>query len=112
MKSFAAMMAVLLAVLFSAGIAMAAPPDNVLTLTIEKKSKPPVRFDHAKHKDLTCVECHHKDAAGKEQKCSACHTAADVGKKLEIKEAFHKNCRECHKTVKKGPTGCADCHKK
>lgn len=111
MKRFAVCLAVAVAVAFSAGTVAAAPPDKPIPLTTEKKTKPPVHFEHMKHKDLKCAECHHKDAAGKEQKCSACHESADLGKKLAIKEAFHKNCRDCHKAVKKGPTSCADCHK-
>ena len=44
------------------------------------------------------------DAAGKEQKCEKCHAKGKgEGKKVELKEAFHKNCKDCHKAGKKGP---------
>jgi hypothetical protein len=42
-----------------------------------------------------CQECHHKDEAGKEQKCFNCHEAKKKGDAVAFKEAMHKSCKEC-----------------
>lgn len=70
-----------------------------------------VTFNHKAHQDMLkdCKICHHKDEAGKEQACYTCHTKDS---KVKPKDAFHNNCQKCHKEMKKGPTGCKDCHKK
>ncbi len=90
-----------------------------MSLNEIRKSKPPVLFGHKAHADEVrgnCKVCHHKDEAGRERACSFrnCHGARAEGKKVELKEAFHKNCKDCHKknTRKKAPTKCNDCHKK
>jgi uncharacterized paraquat-inducible protein A len=112
MNTFMARVAAVVTVaLFSAGAAFAAAPDNAILLQKIQKTKTPVTFAHKAHKDLNCVQCHHKGEAGKEQGCSACHTDKADGKRLDLKEAFHKQCRDCHKSQKKGPQGCNDCHK-
>lgn len=114
MKRFATLLAVVLTVVFTAGIGIGAAPDKV-TLKEIQKSKPPVEFNHKAHADKVkdCKVCHHAGEAGKEQKCSACHKAKPEGKTPELKEAFHKACKDCHK--KEGgnaPTKCDGCHKK
>jgi hypothetical protein len=45
--------------------------------------------------------------------CDKCHATA-AGGKIEGfgKEKAHGTCVECHKTQAKGPTKCAECHKK
>ena len=76
-----------------------------------------VTFDHAKHGDVACVDCHHDEADGK-FKCGGCHKAEPEGDIPKIKDAMHKKdsgkCRSCHfgkqATAKK--LKCADCHKK
>jgi hypothetical protein len=114
MKKLAAVLAAAMAMLFTAGTAMAAAPDKPIVIKVIQKTKPPVTFEHARHKDVKCQKCHHKDAEGKEQKCFAakCHGAKAEGKMVELKEAFHQLCRECHKKEKKGQVKCEDCHKK
>ncbi len=113
MRKFTALVAVIVAVVFAAGLALAAPPEKMVIKEIQK-SKAPVAYNHKAHgeKVKACKECHHKDEAGKEQKCSACHKAKADGKKIELKEAFHKQCKGCHQKAKKGPTKCDECHKK
>lgn len=119
MKKFLTLMATLVAVVFAVGVALAAAPDKV-TIKEIAKSKAPVTFDHKAHGDRAnatkekCQECHHKDAPGKEQKCSTkdCHGAKAEGKKLDLKEAYHKQCKGCHQKEKKGPVKCDECHKK
>jgi uncharacterized paraquat-inducible protein A len=112
MKSFAARMAAMVTVcLFSAGAAFASAPAKAIVIDNIAKTKAPVTFSHKSHEAQKCVACHHKGEAGKEQACTACHTAKAEGKRLDLKEAFHKHCRDCHKAEKKGPTACNDCHK-
>ena len=113
MKKFAAFMVVAMAVVFAFGTAFAGGPDKI-NIDKFKKSKPAVAFDHKGHqaKVKACKDCHHKDEANKESKCSGCHGEKADGKKLEAKEAFHKQCKGCHQKEKKGPTKCDECHKK
>ncbi len=115
MKKYAALLAMFVAVLFTAGLAVGAEAPGTVSIKEIQKTKPAVSFDHkahqAKAKD-NCLACHHKDEKGKEQKCAACHDKAKAdGKKVELKEAFHKQCKDCHKK-EKGPTKCEGCHKK
>jgi len=67
---------------------------------------------HRQGKD--CKECHHKDEKGKEQGCHQCHKSKTEGKVVELKEAYHATCKDCHKkdASKKAPTMCNGCHKK
>lgn len=79
-----------------------------------------VTFDHERHqKDIQCETCHHMMAKEKEKvACRACHTATAEGKRLAVKDAFHKTCRGCHEQkvkadpTSKAPTKCKACHKK
>jgi hypothetical protein len=112
MKRIAAVLAVVLAVAFTAGVALAAAPDKPVAIKGVQKSKPPVSFDHKKHSAVDCQKCHHADKKGGEQSCFKCHGEKADGKKLEAKEAFHKTCKGCHAEGKKGPTKCDECHKK
>ena len=68
-----------------------------------------VTFPHKAHQEKVsdCTTCHHKGVeAGT---CGSCH---DGTKAPKAKDAFHKLCKDCHKDMKSGPTGCKDCHKK
>jgi hypothetical protein len=101
-----------------------------------------VMFSHGKHNaakpngyGIGCGECHHdKDnkpltnlkAGDKVQECFVCHKKPDKPKKepgvsekdwkkIQIEYyygAIHENCMGCHKTQKKGPVKCAECHPK
>lgn len=104
----------------------------------EKLTKGPVVFNHEKHaKDyqIACTECHHRYENGKNvwkegdkvQPCWECHTEQTIRgekklpaaqQKLNLKLAFHNNCIDCHKLVKKqnaevdSPITCIGCHGK
>lgn len=110
MRKVAFWTALVVAVVFASGTVFAAPPNKPIVLKAAK-AKGPVTFDHAKHA-MDCATCHHKDKAGAEQKCTKCHGAKTEGKKLSAKEAFHTQCKDCHKKEKKGPEKCDGCHKK
>jgi len=83
-----------------------------------------VTFQHYKHQEkVKCGECHHeKGPDGKQvpyhkgmkiKKCADCHNKSFSNKKLsKVKNAFHQNCKSCHKKQHSGPTKCKGCHKK
>lgn len=116
MKKFATLMAVLMVAVFSAGVIIAADAPETAVIKEIQKTKPPVTFTHKAHADRIgkCAECHHKDAAGKEQNCFACHKAEKTGDAVSLKDAMHTKCKGCHQkdATKKAPTKCDGCHKK
>jgi hypothetical protein len=59
-----------------------------------------VKFNHKAHQEnlKDCTKCHANAAGGKIE---------GFGKDL----AHGKACKGCHSDMKKGPTGCKDCHK-
>ncbi len=106
-------------------------PDNVVIENkgYKKDKKRPVPLDHKKHAvdyKIACADCHHVYKDGKNvfkegdkvQKCSECHdpkkkTTMDGMKVMKLQNAYHKNCKNCHKKEKKGPfKKCNDCHVK
>ena len=117
-------------------------PDNItLKSTLWKEhTKSAVEFSHKKHSEeygAKCVDCHHVYKDGKNvwkegdkvQKCQECHNEPTVTgekklpedqQKLNLKLAFHGNCVDCHKELKKKdkakygkiPTTCLNCHPK
>lgn len=77
----------------------------------------PVAFCHEMHSVLTedCGSCHHQSGAGETPPCSKCHPATLTSKKTGppgLKDAYHRQCIDCHKEMEMGPTGCMDCHTK
>ncbi len=68
----------------------------------------PVNFDHLLHVEVTdnCVICHHEEKDyEKTPACRECHNT-----RVDLKNAYHKQCLACHKTDDQGPTDCEDCH--
>ncbi len=90
-------------------------PDRLTIMEIQK-TKRPVFFDHKSHITRAkrgCRACHHKEERGGEQKCSGCHWRLTAqGKKVALKDAFHKACKGCHDRLMVGPTKCDGCHPK
>jgi hypothetical protein len=84
------------AVMFAFAAVAVDAPKNPIVLDA-KQGK--VTFNHSKHAAAKCETCHVGQA-----------TPGKIGK-ME-KDAAHKLCQECHKTGGKGPTKCAECHKK
>lgn len=88
----------LIAALFAVAVivapaAAASPPE---TITFNAKSGK-VTFPHKAHAGKGCKTCH-EGAPGK---------IAGWGK-----DKAHASCKSCHEKEGKGPTKCADCHKK
>lgn len=81
----------------------------------ERDIKGPVIFNHSNHigYEIACIECHHDMTEGCEVKhCIECHKP-DSKDVLKLKNAYHKNCKDCHKELDKGPyKKCNDCHSK
>jgi hypothetical protein len=106
MKKFIIVAFVVSLAFLPASLLAQTPPDSVT----ESGSFGNVTFSHKDHVATIgdCKQCHHQGESPV-QKCEACHTADS---KVAKKDAYHKNCTECHKSKGKGPTGCMDCHKK
>ena len=65
-----------------------------------------VTFNHSDHQQLTdCATCHH---TGEYAQCKSCHGVDQSAPKA--KNAYRKQCKDCHKEMKKGPTKCKECH--
>lgn len=99
-----------------------AQPETVPSVIHFESKTGAVRFNHQLHAEIpeiTCTTCHHTDK-GKEiaGDCRSCHPAQKVTGKLNTREAFHKQCINCHKEREKknqaaGPAkACSGCHKK
>jgi len=116
MKKFAMLMAVVMVTVFSAGVIVAGNAPETATIKDVQKTKTAVAFPHKAHAERikNCAECHHKDAAGKEQKCFNCHKAEKKDAAVSLKDAMHTKCQGCHKKdeTKKAPRKCDGCHKK
>ncbi|WP_034606893.1 cytochrome c3 family protein [Megalodesulfovibrio gigas] len=81
-----------------------------------------VEMSHAKHRNVSCVSCHHMfDGCGDFQKCADCHIDRDDRSyERGFYKAWHSeseiSCRGCHKAMKAkneqtGPIGCLQgCH--
>ena len=101
----------------------------------KNSKKPGVRFNHEQHHKeygIKCEECHHVYENGENTwkegdhvaKCIECHPtdrkdakkrSKEAGAKVhDLKNAFHKNCKDCHKKAiddgKKAPSQCSECH--
>jgi hypothetical protein len=107
-------------------------PDEVKIENPGYKSdkKGAVLLSHKKHQvdyKVACIECHHDYKDGKNvwkegdpvKKCIECHdTNKKQGKIDKSQNAFHKNCKDCHKEqTKAGKKNapykkCNDCHQK
>ncbi|MDP2658398.1 MAG: cytochrome c3 family protein, partial [Candidatus Deferrimicrobium sp.] len=87
MKKFAMLLAIVMVAVFSASVIVAGNAPEKATINEVQKSKPAVAFPHKAHADRikNCAECHHKDAAGKEQKCFACHKAEKKDDAVSLK---------------------------
>ena len=60
------------------------------------------------------VSFKHKAHAEALKDCTKCHEKAEGGKIAGFGKDFahKKGCKDCHVEMKKGPTGCKECHPK
>lgn len=113
------------AVTILAAVAVAAVqvPETV-TLDKAKNKQAPVVMPHKAHADkYACDTCHHTQKgltaeATEVKPCASCHLDPEKPETPSMREMslsknpFHKLCIDCHKKEAKGPTKCAECHKK
>lgn len=102
-------------------------PETVTLVDSTSKKPKPAEFPHKKHQEtLTCGDCHHGMADGKQvpytegmeiKKCAECHNGDVLAGKMKgkldlatLKGAGHGNCLECHKENKNAK--CTVCHPK
>jgi len=134
-KKFATLLLALFVglVFVSVGVLTAADVPNEIMIQNEgykKDKKGPVKFSHKKHHEeykLACTDCHHHYEGGKNvwkegdlvKKCSSCHNPKKKeGKVMKLQNAYHRNCKNCHKALgkagkKTGPfKKCNQCHQK
>lgn len=57
-------------------------------------------------------KAHSESEALKPNECTKCHAKAEGGKIVGFGKdyAHKKGCKDCHVEMKKGPTGCKECH--
>ena len=100
---------------------------EVIVLAKDSSRARPVEFSHKSHQDkYACHRCHHPVAdndgalrrvtgidTNMEKRCRSCHTPAGTGRvRATNEDAFHTECRDCHRAVGgHAPSGCRDCHR-
>ncbi len=99
------------------GNALATNPPGEPARVTNYAGKAPVTFDHAKHGEVACVQCHHNQDDG-QYKCGQCHGEDAVDQAPKLKDAMHKKdsgaCYACHfgDEPKAKKLKCAECHVK
>jgi c(7)-type cytochrome triheme protein len=103
-----------------------AQPDQITleSPSFKTRERPPVPFPHLRHIEagLSCKDCHHRYEKGENVidegeleagkpgiRCHECHSSKSNPK---VRDAFHRQCIDCHKKSKKGPLFCGECHRK
>lgn len=86
----------------------------------------PVLFRHQPHEaaGLSCTACHHNYVRGRNiwregqpvPSCESCHQVQPQAGRLDLKNAFHRQCKGCHLNLRKngraaGPIKCQECHR-
>ncbi|HZK12995.1 MAG TPA: cytochrome c3 family protein [Desulfobaccales bacterium] len=104
-----------------------APADSLLKIPVAgSRPKPPVQFSHRVHeaRRLACTQCHH-DYQGRRNvwhegqpvaKCQTCHGLRPEARRLDVKNAYHRQCKGCHLRLRQqgrqaGPIECRGCHR-
>ena len=106
MKKFLILLTALILLSSIATVVIAATTTNGPAEVKYSSKMGAVTFNHAAHQELSdCVTCHH---TGDYVQCKSCHGVDQ--NTLKAKNAYHKQCKNCHKKMKKGPTKCKECH--
>ncbi len=104
-----------------------APADSLLKIPVAgSRRKPPVKFSHRVHeaRRVACTQCHH-DYQGRRNvwhegqpvaKCQTCHGLRPEARRLDVKNAYHRQCKGCHLRLRQqgrqaGPIECQACHR-
>jgi hypothetical protein len=85
------------------------------------RTRPAVPFAHDEHNANAqlddCTLCHHVIIDGvksefessENMECSECHMAGG-NNRMDLMNAYHRNCKGCHEEEKAGPVTCGECH--
>ena len=101
--------------------------EEIITLNTEElgtHQRPLVNFTHQQHADqIDCARCHHDydqfgaNQGGDEgQRCSECHTPEKGDNPINLVNAFHRQCKDCHQKLNRAagnterPEMCGQCH--
>jgi hypothetical protein len=102
-----------------------APPETIRIFNqtvFQDHRKGPVVLKHQKHVAVfkaQCRDCHHIyenrqnvwQQGDPVQSCDTCHKQDKTPRIDKLQNAFHKNCRGCHRDKGRGPyKTCGDCH--
>lgn len=104
-----------------------APAVSLLKVPVAgSRQKPPVQLSHRVHeaRGVACTQCHH-DYQGRRniwrkgqpvEKCQACHGPRPEARRLDVKNAYHRQCKGCHLRLRQqgrqaGPVECQACHR-
>jgi len=94
--------------------------------SFQPREKGPVLFRHQPHEaaGVACTACHHDYVQGRNRwrqgqpvaPCEECHPVRARPDRLDLKNAFHRQCKGCHlkrrqQAQRAGPTRCEDCHR-
>ena len=104
-----------------------APATTLLKIPVAgSRHKPPVKFSHRVHeaRGVACVHCHHEYRGRRNvwhegqpvSKCQTCHGLTPEGRRLDVKNAYHRQCKGCHLRLQQqrrqaGPIECQGCHR-
>ncbi len=91
-------------------------PDNDACVQCHHAEFSGLAFDHQAHEDYYasgCQDCHHgPEISPQPQNCKNCHHLTQGGDLLNLRDASHERCSQCHaELMEKGLGGCAPCHK-
>jgi hypothetical protein len=115
--------ALIIMVLFA--VALAFSQEEVIKIESRElgdHERPIVQFTHEQHANvLECLRCHHNfdeynnNTGSEGQACAECHTRRGGENPVNLKDAFHTQCKTCHEQLlsKGAPTGplmCGECH--
>jgi hypothetical protein len=104
-----------------------APAVSLLKIPVAgARRKPPVQFSHRVHqaRRVACAQCHHNYQGKRNlwhegqpvEKCHACHGLRPEARRLDVKNAYHRQCKGCHLRLRQqgrqaGPIECQGCHR-
>ncbi len=109
-----------------AGLVEPKPLTIIQNAVFRPHRQPPVYFRHGRHEaaKVACTACHHDYQGGRNlwrqgqpvRPCSDCHKMVAEAGKPDLKTAYHRQCKDCHRRRHQerqagGPIKCRDCHR-
>lgn len=94
--------------------------------SFQPREKGAVLFRHQPHEGagIACTACHHDYVRGRNiwrqgqpvPNCEECHKVQPQPGLLDLKNAFHRQCKGCHLKTRQqgrraGPIRCEECHR-